>query len=146
LTLTYTALIVLFSHYSKLDVRIHFISYSFLFIIGAILIIVGVSFLIISIITLNKAYKADTLRISGVYSVCRHPLYSSWIILIVPGIVLLLDSWISLTIPIVMYVIFRVLIKQEELFLQNKFGEEYIDYKSKVSLLFPMFWRYEKNK
>ena len=32
--------------------------------------------------------------------------------------------------------IFRILIKQEELYLQNKFGEEYINYKNKVSLLF----------
>jgi protein-S-isoprenylcysteine O-methyltransferase Ste14 len=51
-----------------------------------------------------------------------------------------------LTVPIIMYSIFRILIKQEELYLQNKFGVEYINYKNKVSLLFPMFWRYVGNR
>jgi len=43
-----------------------------------------------------------------------------------------------------MYIIFRILIKQEESFLQSKFGETYVDYKNKVTLLFPMFWRFNE--
>jgi len=144
MTLLYSILIIAFNNYSKLDLKIKFIPHKFLFILGTILIIVGIPFLIISMITLNKAYKADFLRTDGVYSICRHPLYSSWIIFIVPGFVLFLGSWILLTIPIIMYFIFRGLIKQEESYLQSKFGESYMSYKNKVSLLFPMFWKYSK--
>jgi protein-S-isoprenylcysteine O-methyltransferase Ste14 len=146
MTFLYSILIIVFSNSSRSSLKINFIPYDFLFILGIILLMVGIPFLIISMITLNKAYKADSLRTDGVYSICRHPLYSSWIIFIVPGIGLLSGSWIILTIPIIMYFIFRILIKQEELYLQNKFGEEYINYKNKVSLLFPMFWRYERKR
>ena len=146
MTFLYSILIIVFSNSIGLNPRINFVPYNFLLIFGVILLIVGIPFLFISIITLNKAYKADLLRTYGVYSICRHPLYSSWIIFIIPGIGLLLNSWILLTVPIIMYIVFRILIKQEELYLQNKFGEKYIVYKNKVSLLLPMFWRYEKNK
>ncbi len=78
LTLFYSILIGLFSDYSKLDFKINFMPDKFLIILGTILIIVGIPFLIISIITINKAYKAGSLRIDGVYSICRHPLYSSF--------------------------------------------------------------------
>jgi len=145
MTILYSIFIVVLGYYIKLDLRINIIPYKFLLILGTILLIVGIPFLIVSIITLNKAYKADSLRIDGIYSICRHPLYSSWILFIVPGIVLLLNSWTLLTVPIVMFFIFNILIKEEESFLENKFGEKYISYKKNVSLLFPMFWKYKRN-
>lgn len=145
MTILYSISIVALGHYIRLDLRINFLPYKYLIIPAAILLAVGIPFLIISVITLNKAYKADSLRTDGIYSVCRHPLYSSWILFIVPGIVLLCNSWALLTIPVVMFFIFKILIKEEESFLQNKFGEKYTSYKNKVSLLFPMFWRYKIN-
>lgn len=145
-TLFYSIVVVIFNDYTKYDFTIKMIPYEFLITLGIILIAIGIPFLVLSIITISNAYKVDYLCIKGVYSVCRHPLYSSWIIFIVPGLILFYDSWLLLTIPIVMYLIFRVLIKQEESFLKNKFGEQYIEYKNKVSLLFPMFWRYQRNE
>jgi len=144
MTLMYSIIIVVFIFFSKIDFSIDLIPYKLLIIIGSILIFIGILFLIFSIISIIKAYKVDSLCINGVYSICRHPLYSSWIICIVPGIILIFDSWILLTIPIIMYIIFRILIKQEESFLQSKFGETYVDYKNKVTLLFPMFWRFNE--
>ena len=144
LTLLYSVLIISFAGYSKFDFTIHFISPEFLSIVGTILIMVGVPFLIVSIRAVNKAYKAGSLKTGGVYSVCRHPLYSAWIIFIIPGFLLFFHSWILLTIPIIMYVLFRILIKEEEIFLQHKFGEEYENYKKRISLLFPVFWKYRK--
>ncbi len=143
-TLLYSVIIVVLNDSLKFDFRINAIPFKFLITVGSMLIIFGVPFLIISIITINKAYKFDSLCTKGVYAVCRHPLYSSWIIFIVPGIMLFFNSWILLTVPIVMYFIFTILIKQEESFLQSKFGENYKNYKNKVPLLFPMFWRYYK--
>jgi protein-S-isoprenylcysteine O-methyltransferase Ste14 len=45
-----------------------------------------------------------------------------------------------------MYFIFRLLIKDEEIFLLNKYGEQYREYKNQVGLLFPMIWKYKNDK
>ena len=132
-------------HY-HFDITLKIVPYNFLVIVGTLLIIVGVLFLIPSFIAISKLRKVDSLYTNGIYSVCRHPLYSSWIIFIVPGIVLLLNSLILLTIPLVMYFIFRFLIKDEETFLFNKYGDQYRDYKNQVGLIFPMIWRYKNDK
>ncbi|MEJ2567700.1 MAG: hypothetical protein P8Z50_02305 [candidate division WOR-3 bacterium] len=44
----------------------------------------------------------------------------------------------------VMYVFFRILIKEEEDYLSGRFRTEYEKYKREVSLIFPKIWRYEK--
>jgi len=120
-----------------------FIPYYLLAIIGTLLIIVGVLLLVPSFIAISKLRKVDSLYTKGVYSICRHPLYSSWIIFIVPGMILLLNSLILLTIPLVMYFIFMILIKDEETFLLNKYGDQYHEYKNQVGLIFPMIWKYK---
>jgi len=142
-TMLYSFLLVLFTNHFKYKFAISFIHYRLLVVLGILLIMIGIPLLVTSVIEIKEVYKADSLCVKGVYSVCRHPLYSSWIILIVPGITLLLNSWILLSIPLIMYLAFRILIKQEETFLQNKFGTDYLDYKNKVGLLFPKFWKYE---
>ena len=144
LTILYSVLMLVFNAFSKIDLSIKIIPYTFLVIFGVILIIIGIPLLIISFITVKKGYMEDFLCMKGVYSMCRHPLYSAWIIFIVPGIVLILCSWELLTIPVIMYFVFRILIKEEESYLENKFGKQFTDYKSKVSLLFPRFWKYKK--
>lgn len=146
ITMLYSILLILFIHSSGYYFIIPEIPHKFLCILGILLIILGIPFLIISIITLNKSYKADLLNVKGVYSVCRHPLYSSWIIFIVPGVICLLDSWLLFTIPVVLYLTFKILIKQEEAYLLEKFGNQFIDYKDKVGLLVPMFCKYDNKK
>jgi len=146
MTMFYSILIFGLNDYYKIAFAINVIPHIVLIVIGAALLAVGIPFLIISIISIYKAYTMDFLCVTGIYSICRNPLYSAWIVFIIPGITLLLGSWILLSIPFVMYLIFRILIKQEESYLFIKFGEQYTDYKTKVSLLFPMFWRYNKNK
>ncbi len=106
-------------------------------IIGIIFICIGVPYFIISVIAVNKAYNSDKLITGSVYRTCRHPLYSSWVIFIAPGILLLLNSWISLTTPIFMYIILNALVKKEENYLENRFGSEYLNYKRKIPVIFP---------
>ena len=59
---------------------------------------------------------------------------------IVPGIVILRGSILGITIPIFMYIIFRKLIPIEEEYLIDTFGNEYIEYKSRVWAVFPKLW------
>lgn len=87
-----------------------------------------------------RAYNADALVTNGIFRCCRHPLYASWVVFIVPGIVLLANSWIGLTTPVVMYFLLRSLVKAEERYLESVFGSDYLDYKSVVPCILPYGW------
>jgi len=125
------------SRYYHLLFKIEFIQEYILFLAGIILIVIGIPFYIISARVVMKAYNADELITGSIYRFCRHPLYASWVIFIVPGIVLLINSWIALTVPIFMYILLCILVKKEELYLENRFGTEYLKYKNKVPCILP---------
>ena len=59
------------------------------------------------------------------------------LIFIVPGTILLINSWIGLTVPLFMYFLLRVLVKKEELYLEKRFGAGYLKYKDKVPCILP---------
>lgn len=105
--------------------------------IGIVLILVGVPFFIISVKTVTKAYNSEVLVIQGIYRCCRHPLYSAWVIFIVPGFVFLADSWIGMSIPLFMYFLLKKLVVQEEDYLERVFGSIYIEYKNKIPAIVP---------
>jgi hypothetical protein len=50
-------------------------------------------------------------------------------------------SWLLLTVPVAMYVIFRLLIGEEEAYLREAFGEAYVAYGKGVNLAFPRLWK-----
>jgi protein-S-isoprenylcysteine O-methyltransferase Ste14 len=47
------------------------------------------------------------------------------------------NSLLGLTVPFFMYGVFKVMIKEEEEYLEDKFGEAYFEYKRKVGSIFP---------
>jgi protein-S-isoprenylcysteine O-methyltransferase Ste14 len=114
-------------------------------ILGIILIIVGLLIFLIPALTIDKYFYEGRICTTGIYSFIRHPIYGSWIIFIIPGIVLISGSLLAISIPIFMYAIFKSLIPKEEKYLEKKFGEEYIEYKKKVNAVFPTIWRQYTN-
>ena len=60
--------------------------------------------------------------------------------LLVPAIALLTRSWPVLTLSLLMYVIVRVQGRREEENLEALFGQEYVEYKRRVSAVFPTLW------
>jgi len=60
------------------------IPYGFFLVIGLILLAIGIPSLIISAKTIIKGFKEGKLVTQGVYSICRHPLYATFILFIVP--------------------------------------------------------------
>jgi len=82
---------------------------------------------------------------SGAYSICRHPLYFSW----------LLAVWgFMISSPYVLYLEFALLItifvvymsKQEENAMIGLFGERYTEYKKRVPFLLPYGFITNKNE
>jgi protein-S-isoprenylcysteine O-methyltransferase Ste14 len=106
-------------------------------IIGILLLMIGVPLYLISAITIRKYFVEGKLATKGIYGYIRHPLYGSWIVLNIPGIILLMNFLIGFAVPIFMYGVFKILIVKEEKYLEDKFGEEFYQYKNSVGEIFP---------
>jgi protein-S-isoprenylcysteine O-methyltransferase Ste14 len=133
----YGIIMLVISNYFRPVFQINFVPYWLLAVVGIFLIMIGVPFFLLSVKTAMRAYNADELVTEGVFSCCRHPLYASWVVFLVPGAILLANSWIGLTTPIFMYFILRNLVKKEETYLEEVFGPEYLDYTRRVPCILP---------
>jgi protein-S-isoprenylcysteine O-methyltransferase Ste14 len=138
LSIGYGMIMLVISRYFQPLFQIDFMPYWLMSILGISLIVIGVPFFIISVKTVMRAYNANELVIDGIFRCCRHPLYASWVVFIVPGIVLLVNSWIGLTTPVFMYLILGKLVKNKEIYLESVFGPEYIRYRQKVPCILPI--------
>jgi len=117
------------------------VPYTLLVIIGIFLISIGIPIWILSAKTIVKGFSQGKLMTEGVYSICRHPLYGNGIFFTFPGILLFFKSYMLLTLPLFMYVLFRKLISAEEAYLSEQFGDDYTQYVNSVNLAFPKFWK-----
>jgi protein-S-isoprenylcysteine O-methyltransferase Ste14 len=114
------------------------ISYSILASAGIVLLLLGVPMWAIAVWTIVRAFKRGELVTSGVYGLVRHPIYSAWIVFIFPGIALLCRSWPMLLASLMAYIIFKMLIRREGRYLEEKFGQAYLDYRSRVNEIIPI--------
>lgn len=105
---------------------------------GAILIVLGLPLWMIGVRTVMSAYREDRLCAHGVYRLCRHPVYGAWVALIGPGIALMIDSWLAISAPFVMYAIARAVIVREDAYLERRFGDTYREYKRRVPAILPL--------
>jgi len=105
---------------------------------GGLLVLFGFAMLVASARALNEAYRRRCLVDSGVFGLVRHPIYSAWIVLIVPGLALLTRSWPLLLTPIVAFIAFKRLIHREDDYLAREFGSAWVQYRNRVNELFPI--------
>jgi protein-S-isoprenylcysteine O-methyltransferase Ste14 len=80
-----------------------------------------------------EPWKPTTAIISsGVFRFSRNPVYLAMTLLYL-GVALLLDMlWVLLLIAPVLFLIYVGVILREEIYLERKFGAEYLNYKKKV--------------
>jgi len=83
--------------------------------------------------TAMMPYKPTTTIIqSGPFRITRNPLYLSMTLIYV-GVALVMNTvWPLLLLPLVLLIMHRGVIQREERYLEQKFGDEYISYKSRV--------------
>jgi protein-S-isoprenylcysteine O-methyltransferase Ste14 len=85
----------------------------------------------------NRQIYAEDLVTGGIYSVCRNPMYLGNILLLL-GFGILANSLLFLLLFFPLFVFFYFsIIKAEEAFLYNKFGEQFASYRSSVNALLP---------
>jgi protein-S-isoprenylcysteine O-methyltransferase Ste14 len=125
------------------SLKMDFLSQKLALILGALILLVGLIFYIASAKTLFAKFKTEKLIQSGPYSLCRNPIYASFIVFFVPALAFFTRSWFILSFSIVLYGIFKVLIKKENNYLEKAFGDEYKQYVAKVNEIipFPRFWK-----
>jgi len=80
----------------------------------------------------NPDRPSTTLVMSGPYRFTRNPMYFGLTLLFAGLLTFFQISWGLLLIPLVIWLITAWVIIPEEKYMQEKFGEEYLIYKSKV--------------
>ncbi len=108
-------------------------------VIGIIIIIAGLIFTIPALLQFIKSKNtvvtvkpASSLQTSGIYSVCRNPMYLG-LIFIYLGVAFIFGNWWTLLLfPALIVLINYLIILPEERYLIRAFGNSYSDYKNRV--------------
>lgn len=97
----------------------------------------------VAIKTLGKFFDRLTIKsdhqlvTDGIYSLIRHPIYTSYILLFIGFCLMLQSLWGSVLLLVVCVVWFGNRIAIEEQMLEERFGEEYRSYCQQTKRLFP---------
>jgi protein-S-isoprenylcysteine O-methyltransferase Ste14 len=123
--------VIFFILYFTLTLLIHYIwyptfviqavPYAAFVVAGLSLIAIGVPIWVAGSRTVDRAFEEESLATQGVYALCRHPIYGNAICFTIPGILLFFRSWLLLTVPLAMYVVFRLLVEEEDEYLRQQF-------------------------
>lgn len=108
---------------------------------GIILMVIGLAFYFATARMLLKGLKETRLMITGPYRLCQNPLYASLVLIVIPALSLILNSWLVLTSSIVGIILMKLFIKSEYRELEKFFGEDYLKYKSETPEFFPLPFR-----
>ena len=107
-----------------------FILIGFLFIIWANYVLLNVNK--ISLKDREPFHVPSSLALTGPYKLSRNPIYFG-VLLAIFGFFIIIESITVLILNILCFLIFRIgLIRWEEEHLENKFGQDYINYKKRV--------------
>jgi protein-S-isoprenylcysteine O-methyltransferase Ste14 len=121
------------------------IPYAVFAVVGLLLMAIGIPIWVTASKAVDRAFEEGLLATQGVYALCRHPTYGNAIFFTIPGVLMFFRSWLLLTVPLAMYVIFRLLIGEEEDYLRQKFGPAYLEYEREVNAVFPRVWKLRRS-
>lgn len=93
----------------------------------------------------TEEQKALTLNTSGIYSLCRNPLYlGNFLMMLSP--VILVGNWIFMGLFMLgFWLYYERIICAEEVFLSQKFGESYTNWCNLTPCFIPRFRHYQKS-
>ncbi|KAJ8319916.1 hypothetical protein KUTeg_001503 [Tegillarca granosa] len=82
----------------------------------------------------------------GVYSLCRHPSYVGWFYWSIGTQLILCNPFCLIAYTIVSWRFFRERVYEEEIYLLNFFGEDYLEYQKSVGTGLPFITGYKGEK
>jgi protein-S-isoprenylcysteine O-methyltransferase Ste14 len=117
------------------------------FAIGAVLVVIGLTIRIISIMTLKQFFTYSVEKVeghklieTGLYKNIRHPGYLGQLLIFL-GISTSISNWLSILlmmIPVVIGYIYRI--KVEERFMAEQLGENYLNYQKHTKRIIPLIY------
>lgn len=111
-------------------------NYQKLVLVAVLAAVVGFTLNLIAAYGMLRAYRKGQLATGGLYSVFLNPMYTFQILITVPGLLLLFNSWLVMLTIIPVFIAFKFFVKEEEEYLKEKFGSLYIVYRKKVLFKF----------
>ena len=103
-----------------------------LFRVGAGLLALGLAAWLWSVALLLLNAPKGILITGGPFRIALHPLYLSVALLVLPGLGLVLDTWIGVAMGAALYLGVRLFGGLEERVLEERFGEEYRRYRRTI--------------
>ncbi len=106
---------------------------------GVVLTALGVAVFITSVLQMKDNWRAGVqkedkteLVTNGIYSISRNPAFLGFDLMYI-GVLLSFFSWYLCIATVLVMILFHLqIVKVEEKFLEQTFGEEYLEYKNKV--------------
>ena len=134
---TWIILILAFFNVELFDIN----EFNFNKVFSIVLLTTGLIFTTISLINLGKSTRLGlptektTFKTKGLYKISRNPMYVGFSLITLSSIFYTLNIWIAL-LGIYSIIVYNLIILGEEKFLETRFGNEFIDYKTKVRRYF----------
>ncbi|UCH02424.1 MAG: isoprenylcysteine carboxylmethyltransferase family protein [Candidatus Bathyarchaeota archaeon] len=100
------------------------------FYIGFFVYLVGLSFSSQGILRFANSSQ-DSLVVGGLYRFSRHPMYVGWLFVYV-GIGIACMSWLYLLLTTFLMILVHILVKAEESWCLEKYGDDYREYMEKT--------------
>lgn len=135
-TFIYMLITIIIDYFTKPLFKITEENYSTFIIVGIILIVIGIIAVASVAKKLRMSFNSGILMTDGLFTIFRNPMYVSYLILIIPGICFLFNSWLVFTSLIINFILFQLFIKEEYKYLEEKHKEEYKSYLDKVLFKF----------
>jgi protein-S-isoprenylcysteine O-methyltransferase Ste14 len=70
--------------------------------------------------------------VSGPYKFTRNPMYLMMVLFCIGFAIILSNIWILILTPVCGILIYNIAIRHEEVYLESKFGDSYLEYKKRV--------------
>lgn len=102
---------------------------------GLIWLTAGVILFFASIVQFSRNFPKGNLLQTGMYACSRNPIYSCWILFILPALSLIFHNWLFLLSAVAMCAATLLLVKEEETQLQKIFGKQYDAYRARVNCI-----------
>jgi protein-S-isoprenylcysteine O-methyltransferase Ste14 len=75
---------------------------------------------------------ASALVTAGVFNRCRNPIYLSFLLILLGTGIAISNPWMILLVPLLLFYLQERVIKREEGYLSQRFGEDYLAYRRKT--------------
>jgi hypothetical protein len=115
-------------------------------VLGEIVRIIAVGYAHIGTSGRESYLRADSLNISGIYSIVRNPLYIANFFIFTGLVIVFSNIFASLTFVIFLILQYYFVILAEESYLREKYGKDYESYCQQVKRIIPTFKGYKKNQ